>query len=181
MHVTKGQIFENWVVLSDKLLPRQNANYVLCKCIKCNETEKYIQANKLVKLLTKQCSECSSKERFKYKGFSNLERRYYTRVKSRAKSKKIPFNLTIEYMFSLIKKQEFKCKLSGLDINLYNDKATVTASLDRKNSLKGYVKSNVQWVHKDINTMKNDFSEEYFLSLVCQIHEHKKLKNAENL
>ena len=33
---------------------------------------------------------------------------------------------------------------------------------------------------KDINKIKNEFSEEYFLSLVCQIHEHKKLKNAED-
>ena len=40
-----------------------------------------------------------------------------------------------------------------------------TASLDRIDSSKGYTKSNIQWVHKDINKMKSDFSMLRFLEL----------------
>lgn len=46
--------------------------------------------------------------------------------------------------------QEMKCALTGWDI----DAMTVsnnTASLDRINSLEGYVVGNVQWVHKMVN------------------------------
>lgn len=175
MQIKKGQIFENWVVLSDKILLRASRKYLLCKCIKCNVTEKYIQLHKLISVLTTQCSDCYADQKLKYKGYTTEERKYYSKVKSRAKSKRIPFRLTINEMFTLIKKQEYKCNLSGLDINFYNKDATITASLDRKDSQKGYVKSNVQWVHKDINKIKNDFSEEYFLSLICQISQHKKL------
>ena len=40
-----------------------------------------------------------------------------------------------------------------------------TASLDRIDSSKGYVKGNVQWVHKDINKMKTDFEQSIFIKL----------------
>ena len=40
-----------------------------------------------------------------------------------------------------------------------------TASLDRIDNTKGYTQDNVQWVHKDINRIKSDLSQEYFLTL----------------
>lgn len=42
------------------------------------------------------------------------------------------------------------------------------ASLDRIDSSQGYIKGNVQWVHKDINKMKFDLSQDRFLEL-CNI------------
>jgi hypothetical protein len=45
-----------------------------------------------------------------------------------------------------------------------------TASLDRKDSSKGYTKDNVQWIHKTINFMKGQMSDQEFVSwckLVC--------------
>lgn len=38
-----------------------------------------------------------------------------------------------------------------------------TASLDRKDSTKGYVPGNTQWVHLVINDMKSDFSQQEFV------------------
>ena len=51
-----------------------------------------------------------------------------------------------------------------------------TASLDRIDSDGAYTIDNVQWIHKDINVMKNSFSEEYFMylcKLVCGINTKK--------
>mgnify|MGYP007044016634 CR=1 FL=1 len=48
-----------------------------------------------------------------------------------------------------------------------------TASLDRIDSSKGYIEGNVQWVHKDINWMKQDFNEEYFIFLCSEITKNK--------
>ena len=44
-----------------------------------------------------------------------------------------------------------------------------TASLDRIDSTKGYVPGNIQWVHKDINRIKNKFSMDELLSYVKKI------------
>jgi hypothetical protein len=43
----------------------------------------------------------------------------------------------------------------------------MTASIDRIDSNLGYTESNVVWVHKDVNIMKNNFTKEYFL-MMCQ-------------
>ena len=43
------------------------------------------------------------------------------------------------------------------------------ASLDRIDSSKGYVKDNIQWVHKDVQIMKNKFSEDYFKQICCLV------------
>jgi hypothetical protein len=44
-----------------------------------------------------------------------------------------------------------------------------TASLDRVDSVTGYIPSNVQWVHKDINLMKNRFGQAYFRELCRRV------------
>jgi len=43
-----------------------------------------------------------------------------------------------------------------------------TASLDRIDSTKNYTIDNIQWVHKDVNKMKMDFSQEYFIEM-CRL------------
>ena len=63
------------------------------------------------------------------------------------------------------------CALSGRPIT-YKTKARErgpTASLDRIDSSKGYVKGNVQWIHKDINRMKLNMCEETFVEWCCDI------------
>ena len=41
----------------------------------------------------------------------------------------------------------------------------MTASVDRIDSTKGYLKGNVQWVHKSINQMKSNRTDEEFIAL----------------
>lgn len=76
----------------------------------------------------------------------------------------LELSISIKYAWELFIKQDKKCALSGLEIK-FPDKQTDkswTASLDRIDSSKGYVEGNVQWVHKDVNIMKNKFNQEYF-------------------
>lgn len=47
--------------------------------------------------------------------------------------------------------------------------STTTASLDRIDSSSGYGLENIQWLHKDINIMKNVHSQDYFLSLCKKV------------
>jgi hypothetical protein len=79
--------------------------------------------------------------------------------------------ITIQEAWELFEKQGRKCALTGLDINLNGREGT--ASLDRIDSNQGYIHGNIQWVHKDINRMKNVYSQERFIqccNLVAKIH-----------
>lgn len=63
-----------------------------------------------------------------------------------------------------------------IDNTLYEIKkgqSNITASLDRIDSSKGYVEGNVQWVHKDVNYIKQDLEESYFKKLCKLITENE--------
>lgn len=90
-----------------------------------------------------------------YKGYEDLSSKYWSSIKYRAKKRNIKFSLDIKYAWDLFVKQNKKCALSGYDIELFRDSKTYnTASLDRIDSSKGYIKNNVQWLHKDVNNLK---------------------------
>jgi uncharacterized membrane-anchored protein len=76
-------------------------------------------------------------------------------------------NISKDYILDLFKKQNKKCALSGLDLTLdYN--LENTASLDRIDSNEGYIKDNVQWIHKKINKMKMELDQQEFISF-CKL------------
>lgn len=95
-----------------------------------------------------------------------------------AKRRNIEHNISIDYAKDLMKFQNYKCNLSGLDLTFaktylsYND-GYYTASLDRIDSSKGYIEGNVQWVHKDVNFMKSSHNQEYFVKMCKDISLYK--------
>jgi hypothetical protein len=86
-------------------------------------------------------------------------------------------DLTPEFLWEMYEKQNGKCALSGTPITISTG-ARGTASLDRVDSKQGYSKSNVQWVHKNINMMKQSFSQEHFISLCLLVAANNKVDNA---
>lgn len=79
----------------------------------------------------------------------------------------IPLTITIKDAWEQFLKQEGKCAYTKLPLLFPKhgkDKA-YTASLDRIDSSKGYELGNIQWVHKDINIMKNKFTNEHFIAM----------------
>lgn len=63
--------------------------------------------------------------------------------------------------------QDGLCALTKLplDFGSGTKSSSGTASLDRIDSSNGYVVGNIQWVHKDVNIMKNKYDEDYFVSM----------------
>lgn len=86
-------------------------------------------------------------------------------LKGRKKTYKL--TITMEQAWQLFEKQEYRCALSGLPLSFPKDRNPHggTASLDRINSDGNYTLDNVQWVHKDINRLKNAFNQDYFIEL----------------
>lgn len=112
-----------------------------------------------------------------WKGYGEIPLDFYTTIKRNAESRGIEFNISIEYLWDLFLKQKRSCALSGLEIQFgrtNKDKSNTTVSVDRIDSKKGYVKSNVQWVHKKINIMKNAYSQEEFISLCKLVYKKTK-------
>ena len=140
----------------------------LCKCDCGNET--LVRATNLKSNTTKSCG-CLHTEVIR-SGYNEISGEYWTRVKngSKRRSRNVDFNISIEYAWDLFLKQDRKCALSGIDIyfkfsnyiSKTNDRQT--ASLDRIDSSKGYIEGNVQWVHKDINNMKQALTQQEFIN-----------------
>lgn len=98
---------------------------------------------------------------------------FYIGVKSRALYHGIDWEIDYPFLCQLYKDQKGLCALTGRLIGFSKSKKeylkyrTTTASIDRKNSDRGYYRDNVQWVHKKVNKLKSDLHQEEFL-IFCQ-------------
>jgi hypothetical protein len=114
----------------------------------------------------------------KHFGFGHIPDAYWGEVKRGALSRKLPLEITPEYVDALFLKQDKKCALTGEPIYFatYNSACKTmtkgTASLDRIDSTKGYIDSNVQWLHTDVNRMKLHFSQEHFVDVCRRVINH---------
>lgn len=143
----------------------------LCKC-ECGNFKTILQTH-LIQGNTKSCgclSRVSGSEHKDWSGFGEISGNFWSSIKrKRRHSKDREFSISIQQAWELFLKQDRKCALSG-QILYFEDhqRSKRTASLDRIDSSKGYVIDNVQWVHKDINRMKNIYSNEYFIQ-TCKL------------
>lgn len=143
----------------------------LCRC-ECGK-EKIVTSSHLKNKEVKSCGCILNKK--SYKEISGV---FFGRIKHSAKIRNIPFDLNIEQIWNLFINQNRKCALTGLLLN-FSSKSNIndgTASLDRIDSNKGYKIDNVQWVHKDINYMKQDFYEVDFIKYCQLVVDHFKVK-----
>lgn len=182
----KGDVFGSWTITSDELFfvkdeasGRRRAKVkVKCKC----GTEHLLRPDSLNQNL-QGCYDCTrakpGKDNPSWKGIGNLCSLEYSRLKRQAKQRGIKFSITKEYIWKLFQEQNEKCALSTVEIelvpNYYVKRGKKqTASLDRIDSKLGYIKGNVQWVHKDINVMKNGYDSNYFIKMCKAVAENNK-------
>ena len=105
--------------------------------------------------------------------YEEIHGKYWESVHRGAVHRGLPFEITIEHAWELFLKQGRKCALSGVPIQFATtwskkERGEASASLDRIDSTQGYVTGNVQWLHKDVNRMKQAFPEDKFIEY-CQL------------
>lgn len=108
-----------------------------------------------------------------WRGSGEIPSDLFTTIKSSARYRKLDFDLDIDFLWNLFLKQNKKCKLSNIEIYFNKkcgNKKYKTATLDRIDSTLGYIKTNVQWVHRDINKLKSNFPESYLIKLCGRIY-----------
>lgn len=126
---------------------------------------------------TTMCKSCASKKTalnypppVNRTGYEGLSGTHFLAIKFGASKRNIEFNLSEKFLWNLFLNQRGLCALTGIPIILNNSIKNqnvnwdiITASLDRKDSNGGYIESNVWWVHKKINRLKNNLSVEELL------------------
>lgn len=95
-----------------------------------------------------------------------------TRRESRGKRSELDFDTS--FLWKIYQKQNGKCALTGWNINFGKKAETNTVSIDRIDSNIGYLKNNIQLVHKDVNRIKNHFSDEFFYKVCKAVSIHRK-------
>jgi hypothetical protein len=121
------------------------------------------------------------KNHYKFSGYEDITGSYLNSMKTHAKERNMSFfpnwddYKLLKHIWGIMIQQQGKCALSGVKINFGSRKIQEqTASLDRKDSSKGYIKGNVQWIHKDIQIMKWNLDEKYFVEKCKEVVEYSK-------
>lgn len=173
-----GTKFGKLEIISISPIKNNKKTWFVAKC-ECG-TEVLANASKVIRGVRQGCQNCKNKgiNNPKWTGYNEISGTYLKNLKKCAESRvgeKAVYTISNEYLWELFLSQERKCALSGLHIAFSKDSYNRgTASLDRINSDIGYIEGNVQWVHKDINKMKTDFDQEYFIDLCKLITMNKK-------
>jgi hypothetical protein len=116
----------------------------------------------------KECKKCanSKPENNSHKGYycGVLRKSFAHKYKANAALRGIEWGVTFDYLAQLLIDQDFKCALTGWDIEALD--VNSSASLDRIDSSLGYVEGNLQWVTSKVNMMKQQYTQQEFIE-VC--------------
>jgi len=150
------------------------------RCYKCKQIMPFI--NEFFYASKRCCRKCERKiaiiNFYNLKNNPTLPKVMMSRLyasKSRARSKKIDFNLDISYLLVLWTKQEGKCFYSKLPMKIKIESRyenTEVLSIDRIDPDKGYIKGNIVLCCDAVNTMKNNMSLDKFKTFIKIINEN---------
>lgn len=169
-----GQKFGKLTV-TERAFMKNKTSYWKCLC-ECG-TEVVVKRSHLGKHHVGSCG-CllhrKGKAHPNWDGCGEISGSIFSRIQTHAKRRKIEFDVAIDYLWDLFQEQKGKCALSAVDLVLPKHQLIdCTASLDRIDSSIGYVEGNVQWVHKDVNFMKQQFEQHYFIEMCFRITQNK--------
>ncbi len=91
---------------------------------------------------------------------------FCSQLKSRASQRNLAFDLTKEYLEKLI--TPMKCSVTGIELIYDMSGAPNTVSIDRINTLEGYVKGNVRVVSWIYNRAKGNSTDEAVLEYLIK-------------
>lgn len=115
------------------------------------------------------CAQCAhaGENSHRWKGHREISGKFLSQYRRDAATKNRVWDVAPEYLWGVWEDQDGRCAYTGWDLT-----HGVDASLDRIDSRDGYVVGNVQWVHRNINRMKSDFSEDEFIRM-CEAVAHR--------
>lgn len=143
-----------------------NKKYIK-NCSNCNATQSYSRLDHLKSAIRGdwKCKSCSSFSN-NFKGRLGLMPYTWFEMKRKGGiSRGLLWDLEPQNIVDLYTEQEGKCALTGWPISWAEKGLTATVSIDRIDSSEGYIKNNVQLLHKDVNMAKQQYSQDYFIEM----------------
>lgn len=169
--VSIGEQYKHYTVLDNTPVIKNNQTHfkVQCSCgeIRLMNFSQLTDPNKYFK-----CKKCTDSY---IEMDGNFRKSYIDRIKLSAKDRNIIFSddITSNYLWELLKSQNFKCALTGENLKIgddYNYEFTeLPISLDRINSYKPYEIGNIQFVLKQVNISKQLLNNNEFIELCTKI------------
>ena len=113
-----------------------------------------------------------------WRGYEEILGAIWYRIIHSAKKRNHEVGITIKEAWDLFVKQDRKCAISGVELHFAKNSKELllglnTASLDRIDSNRGYITSNIQWVHVNVNYMKQEFGQSKLLEWCKTITRHQ--------
>lgn len=142
----------------------------------CGKEQPYTTKAELNRATKKNtiCRKCHAKI-VKYKGeYKEIPITWFEEKKRRSIVRNKEWDITIEYVWKIYLRQNRCCALSGLPLDFNKDTSQAMVSIDRIKNDKGYVKRNIQLLHKDINFMKYVYEQKYFIEMCKLVAEKHK-------
>lgn len=125
-----------------------------CQCV-CGNVVKVRAGN--LKGGQTTCKLCATKSLAQKLKQCSIDYRVWYRLVHRCRDGNLDLDVTPDNLEALFNEQRGRCAISGVAIHFgQTRKSECTASPDRIDPKKGYVKGNVRWVHKYVNSMRND-------------------------
>jgi hypothetical protein len=124
-----------------------------------------------------RCSKCKSEHLHNKNSTGKIPSSIKLGAKYRSKYFGREYNITDEYLYNLFLSQNSRCYFTNVELHFTNthmNRKYSTASLDRIDNSLGYIEGNVRWVHKKINLIKNDISDEDFIKMCELVVNNKK-------
>lgn len=172
-----GSVYGKWTVLECLGLTNNRSLSYLCRC-ECG-AEKSVPGTALRSGATTQCRKCASKDHPglppKYEAVEGIVGSYLVTLESGAASRGYSSVVTMRDLANQWRLQDGKCALTGWELSLKKNgsDSSGTASVDRIDSTLGYFVGNFQWLHKDINMLKNKYTEDRFFEMCNAVTAHK--------
>jgi hypothetical protein len=151
-------------------------------CPSCGQTQSYLRKNYAEESLRvgKECKKCSAKTNPKnhigwYRG---IRVSWFNQFKSGAADRGLNWDLTLDDVANLLQEQDYKCALTGWSIEFPESghPQAAPASIDRIDSKKAYTKENTQLLTRQVNMMKQQYSQEDFIKVCHAVSANYKVK-----
>lgn len=176
-----GQIKGNYKIV-DLSYIRGRCSF-LCECQNCKNYQE-VRPSDFEKGM-QYCIKCMPHNLQDYKTMNSSDAQLsivYSNYKSRCKSKNREFNLTKSQFKKLILSNCYYCGAEPSNIRMDRSKLRAkkkiyTNGIDRVDSDKGYIISNVVSCCEDCNKAKRQLSKDTFLKMIKDIYENLKLQN----
>ncbi len=139
----------------------------------CRKCGKEYGPNQLQVIKYHKYTMCCSPGKYEVLGYGVISSARIKYIYSQAAKRKLDCTVTAQYLDQLWHDQNQTCKYTEIKIENIEQ-----ASLDRRDSTLGYVPGNVQWVLREVNTMKWNLSEDRFFEL-CSLVTSRKDTNHE--